>query len=173
MKAFRRLVEQHQSYAFGLAFRLLGDIEEAKDVTQESFVRVWLHVGEFKSEFRFTTWLYRIVVNIAYDKLRSRKRRLQVMEFSSEREEVEVASGQHPATLAVNRDLARQIRRLAGGLPPKQQMVFVLRDLQDQSTEEVGKILGMSIGAVKTNLSYARKWIREQMEGLDSGGIRR
>lgn len=95
------------------------------------------------------------------------------MEYSSEREEVEAASGQQPETLAVNRDLARHIRRLAGGLPPKQQMVFVLRDLQDQSIEEVGKILGMSIGAVKANLSYARKWIREHMERLDSGGLKR
>ena len=171
--AFRRLVEQHQSYAFALAFRLLGDGEEARDATQESFLRVWLHLREFKPGFRFTTWLYRIVVNISYDTLRSRKRRLRVMENSTEREVAEPASGQDPETMTVNRDLAGHIRRLAGGLPPRQHMVFVLRDLQDQSIEEVGKILGMPAGSVKTNLSYARKWIREQMEGLDRGGIRR
>ena len=74
-EAFRVLVEHHQSYAFALAFRLVCDEDAAKDIVQESFIRVWKHLSEYRPTVKFTTWLYRIVVNLSYDRLKTDRRR--------------------------------------------------------------------------------------------------
>jgi RNA polymerase sigma-70 factor, ECF subfamily len=159
--AFRQLVEHHQSYAFSLAFRLVCDEDAAKDIVQESFIRVWEHLGEYRPAVKFTTWLYRIVVNLSYDRLKADRRRVRVM--SIERQEpVDCAASE---IALMNRDLAERIRALAGGLPPKQRMVFTLRDLHDLSVQETANILAISTNAVKANLSYARRRIRTNLDG--------
>ena len=163
--AYRQLVEEHQKYVFSVAFRILHDEEDARDVAQETFIRVWKHLHTYDMQTRFTTWLYTIAVNLAYDllKMNTRRRRwiLRPVESQHTRgtpdEEMDI----------VNRDLAAKIRELAGGLPPKQRLVFALRDLQDLSVEEVAQVLSMSTGAVKTNLCYARKFIRANMQRLE------
>lgn len=164
--AFRHLVEQHQSYAFALAFRLVCDEDAAKDVVQESFIRVWKHLAEYRPTVKFTTWLYRIVVNLAYDKLKTDRRRERVMSSERNCEEVQGPSDREASETAImNRDLAERIRALALGLPPKQRLVFTLRDLQDLSVQETADILAISTNTVKVNLSYARQWIRKNLDG--------
>ena len=69
-EAFRLLVKAHQGYAYALAFRLVCDDEAAKDVVQESFIRIWKHLPEYRPTVKFTTWMYRIVVNLSYDRLK-------------------------------------------------------------------------------------------------------
>ncbi len=165
--AFRQLVEEHQRYVFSLAFRVLRDDEDARDVVQETFIRVWKNLHVYDKRAKFTTWLYTITVNLAYDLLKSktRKRRWLLAPGSAE--------SQNPAGVTeeemniVNRDLAAKIEELAGSLPPKQQLVFVLRDLQDLSVEEVAEALSMTTNTVKTNLCYARKLIRVKMQRLE------
>lgn len=73
--AFSLLVRQYQDFVFRLAFRLLCNYEEAQDITQETFIRVWTHLPQFNLQAKFTTWLYKITVNLCYDSLRSYKKR--------------------------------------------------------------------------------------------------
>ena len=169
--AFRQLVEEHQHYVFALAFRVVRDEEDARDVTQETFIRVWKHLHTYDMRTKFTTWLYTITMNLAYDQLKGNRRkrhRLSVIESS---DLDNVAAPMEEEAGIVNRDLAEKITELAGGLPPKQQKVFILRDLQDLSVDEVARVLSMSVNSVKTNLCYARRSIREKMQQMD--GTRR
>jgi len=165
--AFRHLVERHQSYAFTLAFRLVCDEETAKDVVQESFIRIWKHLQEYDPAIKFTTWLYRIVVNLSFDQLKMDKRRKRVIENEQELDERFALDNNVAEQGFVNRDLAERIRSVAARLPLKQRLVFVLRDLNDLSVRETAEALAMSGGSVKANLSYARQAIRKQMEQLD------
>jgi RNA polymerase sigma-70 factor (ECF subfamily) len=165
--AFRQLVEEHQRYVFSLAFRMLRDDEDARDVVQETFIRVWKNLHTFDVEAKFTTWLYTITVNLAYDLLKSKTRKRRWFRTPGSDESQEPAGATEDEMKIVNRDLAAKIRELAGSLPPKQQLVFVLRDLQDLTVDEVAHILSMSTGTVKTNLCYARKFIRAHMQRLD------
>jgi RNA polymerase sigma-70 factor (ECF subfamily) len=160
--AFGRLVRAHYAYAYALAFRLVCDEDEARDVVQEAFVRVWQHLDRFDPATRFTTWLYRIVSNLALDALRSRKRRA----FISARigEESDPPDSTTPELLATNRDIGRAIARVAGDLPETQRLVFTLRDVQDLSIEEVCEITGLSSESVRSNLHYARRKLRERLE---------
>jgi RNA polymerase sigma-70 factor (ECF subfamily) len=174
--AFRKLVETYQGYAFSLASRFLGNEEDALDVVQESFIRIWRYLHTFDHRCKFTTWMYRIVINLCRDRIKAQSRRDRFLLPDS--------SGNLPALLNItgendledkntNEELAAVITTLAGELPHRQRVVFVLRDLQDVSVEEASQILGMSTSSVKSNLSYARKNIRLRLEQLEKNGRRK
>jgi RNA polymerase sigma-70 factor, ECF subfamily len=165
--AYRQLVDEHQKYVFSLAFRMLRDDEDARDVVQETFIRVWKNLHTFDIQAKFTTWLYTITVNLAYDLLKSNTRKRRWVRTSGSDESQNSAGATEDEMNIVNRDLAAKIRELAESLPPKQQLVFTLRDLQDLTVDEVAQVLSMSTGTVKTNLCYARKFIRAHMQRLD------
>lgn len=162
MNAFRTLVERHQRYAYALAFRIVCNESDARDIVQESFIRVWRSLKAFDLDKKFTTWLYRIVVNLACDCMRAEKRKRRLFLVTGEEECFARENGLSDETVC-NRDLVEHIRRLADGLPPRQRLVFVLRDLQDMTMEEVAETLHMSMASVKTNLCYARKQIRKRL----------
>ena len=165
--AFRQLVDQYQQYAFALAFRVVCDEDDAKDVVQEAFIRVWRSFRSFDPRKRFGTWLYRIVANLAYDVIRMERRKRRLFSPSVEEEDASVKIDRDWLENVVsNRDLAEKIESLAGGLSPKQRIVFVLRDLQEMTMEEIAESLDMSISSVKANLCYARREIRAQLERM-------
>jgi RNA polymerase sigma-70 factor (ECF subfamily) len=167
--AFRPLVEEYQGYAFSVAFRVLCDEEEARDVVQESFIRIWSNLRRYNREVKFTTWMYSIVTHLCYDKLRSRKKRgATAIDAVDPSLLASVAVEDNPERLFNNKELAGVITMLTEKLPPKQKMVFVLRDLQGLSVREVSDILGVSEGSVKTNLVYARRYLREQLKPIIS-----
>ncbi len=157
MSAFAALVRATQAYAYALAFRLLTDEQDALDAVQEAFVRVWRHLVDFDPKRKFTTWLYTIVSHVSLDILRSRKRRLAFLIPVKDSGLDDPADPIDIESVHSNSELAEAIRGLTDGLPPTQRLVFVLRDLQDCSIEEVVEITRLSAGSVKTNLHHARK----------------
>ena len=167
--AFKKLVEYYQGYVFSLAFKLMCDEEDAKDIVQESFIRVWQHIGKFNLNTKFTTWLYKIVFNLSMDKLKANKRRKHIL-IESEHISVlfEKFMGENPETDIANKDLAMLITSLADELTPKQKVVFVLRDLQGAEMDEISDITSMSKGTVKSNLYYARLNIREKLKRIEN-----
>jgi RNA polymerase sigma-70 factor (ECF subfamily) len=166
--AFRQLVELHHQFAFSLAFRIVCNEDDARDIVQEAFIRVWKHLKDFVPEVKFTTWLYRIVVNLSYDCLKGEgSRRRLFMPISQTVGGDRSAVGLPVDTDVMNRDLADRIKTIAHGLPFRQRVVFVLRDLQDLSVQEVAEILGISHEAVKTNLCYARRHIRLSLKRME------
>lgn len=157
LSAFELVLKNYQHYAYTVAFRVLSNDDDAKDVVQECFIRIWKNIGKYNGQVKFTTWMYRIVVNLCYDKLRIRKtenERHQILD-----EEI-LRSIDNPEKELSNKEQAELIKFASDGLPEKQRMVFALRDLEGLTTEEVSKILEMSIESVKANLSIARKTIR-------------
>jgi RNA polymerase sigma-70 factor, ECF subfamily len=156
-QAFDDLLNDHQAFAYSLACRLLQDSDEAQDVVQESFIRVWRHLSRFDGRVRFTTWLYQIVTRLCLDRLKARRRRLNLFERNSQE------PGHSPEQEYDQQDIQEHILAAAATLPIKQQLVFTLRDLQDLSIAEVQRITAMSNGAVKTNLYLARRAIRARI----------
>lgn len=161
-QSFRKLVEETKSMAFSVAYRLLRDADEARDAAQESYIKMWEALESFDAGKKFTTWFYRIVLNSALDKLRSQKRRFSL--FRRNDGTADFAESRSLEKGAEESDLIRIIEVLKDKLPETQRMVFILRDLQDVTTEETAEILGMSPESVKTNLHYARKRIREGLK---------
>lgn len=165
--AFGALVKQHQQYAYHLAFRLLCNEEDAKDVVQDSFVKIWRNIGQFNPQTKFTTWMFKIVTNTAIDKLRYNKR-FEADSLARIQDNMSHLLDETPETLLHQNETGRLIKGLTGILPEKQQLVFVLRDLQGLSTEEVSEVLKMPTTSVKSNLHFARKVIREKLFQIHS-----
>lgn len=163
MFAFQKIVETYQEYAFRLAFRLLANEDDAKDVVQECFIRVWNHLKRFKSEKKFKPWLSRIVVNLCYDELNKAHKKHTVRNVLNN-ELVLPSTNENLHDTLANSELAERIKLLANGLPPKQRIVFVLRDLEDLEIEDVARIAGLSKNSVKSNLYYARRHIRTKLK---------
>lgn len=159
--SFGLLVKAHQGYAFALAFRMLADENEARDVVQESFLRVWRSIGRYDPTQKFTTWLYAIVSRVCLDKLRSRARTHRLFRRGSEAGfDEDLRDNTDTEKAYSNRELAELISHLSDGLSPTQKLVFTLRDLQECTIAEVCTITGLSEGSIKTNLSFARRKIR-------------
>ncbi len=172
LSAFRLLMESHQRYAYAVAFRLLHDVDGAKDAVQDAFIRVWKNLHAYRQDVKFTTWLYKIVVNLCYDRMKMESRRTRSIGFtegSANREEV--ATGHDPGKETENADLCERILSEAKKLPPKQRLVFQLRDVQDFSPAEIAGMTGLTVNTVKANLCYARQRIR--LAVMNAGGGRK
>lgn len=160
--AFRRIVEEYRQQAFSLAFRIMCDEEEARDVVQESFIKVWQKIETYNMTQKFSTWLYKIVANSAIDRLRQIKRH-NLINLDKVISKIEYLNLDNMQMEIDNKETAQLIRWIAEGLPEKQQMVFILRDLQGVDSSEVRQILNLSENSVKSNLYHARKAIREKL----------
>ncbi|HPM29221.1 MAG TPA: RNA polymerase sigma factor [Chryseolinea sp.] len=160
--AFRKLVEMHQPFAYSVAFRFTGNAPEAEDIIQEVFIKLWKNLGKYKQGIKLTTWLYQIITNQCLDYLKSASRKHQM-------KNVEIKLGKqirdytNHEQQVDDQELLQVVTGLAKQLTPKQQTVFVLRDLEGLSVEEVCEVLKMSAGKMKSNLYYARQKIRQDL----------
>lgn len=164
-QAFRKLVEAHQFIVYTLAFRLLGNEEDAKDIVQETFIKVWNHLDRFKPELKFTTWLYTIASNQCYDKLKKTKHQFS-LNFDEQNLVREFISNENIESNIINAELAHIISSLTDDLTPKQKLVFTLRDLEGLEIEEIKSITNLSAAKIKSNLYLARQYIRKKIENL-------
>ena len=163
--AFKYLVEEHQQYAFNIAFKVLCNEEDAKDVVQESFIKVWKNINSFNVKMKFTTWMYKIVINNAIDKLRS-TRRMKMFNIENASESLYHVEKLSPDVQLENSELGNIINLISEELPEKQRLVFVLRDIQGFDSDDVEKFLAMTSTSVKSNLYNARKLVRKKLAKL-------
>ena len=163
--AFKKLVEMYRQQAYRLAFRILGDEEEARDAVQESFIRIWEKIRSYDPSREFIPWMYRVVVNASNDRLRTMQRRAEVP-IDLVPQSIATMQQRDPGAAADNLDLAILINALAGSLPGKQKTVFILRDVEGMSSEEVEVITGLNADSVKSNLYLARKSVRERLSWI-------
>jgi len=160
----KKLVELTSPFAFSVAFRMLGDEDQAKDVVQETMVTIWQKLKKIRSAEVYKTWIYRIVMNKCYDQLRRRKRN---PEFVADEKTWKLLSDrihENPSTELENTETSRIINLLSERLSPKQKAVFVLSDIEQMSQDEISEITGMSKSGIKSNLHHARKNISEMVE---------
>ncbi|MDR3187882.1 MAG: sigma-70 family RNA polymerase sigma factor [Prevotellaceae bacterium] len=164
--AFGRLVAAFQSLVFRLAFRLLCNGEDARDMTQEVFVKAWLQLDKYNPQYRFSTWLYKVTCNMCYDKLRSLSRSPRAAQPLLSRAAQSIASPEQVEAAIVNRELKELIAYLTDRLSPKQKLVFTLSDMEGLEAVEIEKITGLSAGQIKSNLHLARKYIRSKINAV-------
>ena len=160
--AFRLIVEEYQQIAFSMAFRILCDEEEARDVVQESLIKTWQKIDTYDMNQKFSSWLNKIVANTAIDRMRQIKRH-NLVNLEKVISTIDRMNLENTRMDIENKEIARLIRWMADGLPEKQQVVFILRDLQGVDSAEVQQILNMSATTVKSNLYHARIAIREKL----------
>ena len=163
MSAFRQLVETCQPFVYRLAFRLLCNEEESKDISQETFIKVWIHLNKYNNNANFKTWLYKIVCNLCYDRLREIKRSPFNAKTSIDFSEINIPDKNDIEQSVINRDLKKWIETLTPDLTPKQRIVFTLVDIEDLELDEIENITGMTRAKIKSNLYLARQFIKNRI----------
>lgn len=160
LEAFSALVRSHQEKAIHTAYSILGNWEEAKDAAQEGFVKAWKNMPSFKGGSRFSTWLYRILINVCKDEIRKKKNRLQVKTFGDDREPAQNESG---LNLVLNQEIKTTLMNSIQKLPLGQRTVFSLRYLEGMSLEEIADVENLSVGAVKAHLWQAGQKVKKDL----------
>ena len=162
-EAFRWVVQQYQRLVFSLALKMLVDEEEAKDVVQETFIRVWQRISDYDPQKSFTTLLYTFASRLCLDRLTQKRRILPLPD--DERVSQRFANTDSQQTLE-NNEWVSIVRMLAEGLSPKQKLVFTLCQLEGLPSTEVEQITGLDAKQVKSNLYVARQTIRTRLKHL-------
>jgi RNA polymerase sigma-70 factor (ECF subfamily) len=170
LDAFEKLVNRHQKRVLNVAFRLIGDYDDACEVAQDAFVSAYKSIKTFRGEAKFTTWLTSICVNLSKNRLKQIRSRRGHETFSLD-DPVATDDGEmtidppsnEPSVLDLleKRDVQDRVQDCIKALDPEHREVIVLRDMQDFSYEEIGNILKMREGTVKSRLFRAREAIKD------------
>jgi RNA polymerase sigma-70 factor (ECF subfamily) len=149
--AFDAIVERHRRAIYQICFRFVNNHEDASDLAQETFLRAWKGLANFKGHAALSTWLYRIAVNVCLNRVSTR--RLPVEPLESDR--FIDPSAELPGTDLFRRERAEAVRRAITELPEKQRATLILRAYHEMSHQEIADALGSSVGAVKANFFHA------------------
>jgi RNA polymerase sigma-70 factor (ECF subfamily) len=176
--AFEELVNRYEKKIYRLGLNITGSPEDAEDLLQESFLKAFKHLPEFREDSRFYTWLVRIAVNEGLMKLRKRRSDRTVPLGEVEDEDGNVMPHDfadwkpNPEQLLARSELETILHNAAETLPPIFRSVFFLRDVEGLSTEETAQLLKLSEGAVKARLFRARMRLRDELSKIFRGGGR-
>jgi RNA polymerase sigma-70 factor (ECF subfamily) len=164
-EAFGQLVKRYEDRIYRLARRMTDTQEDAEDVLQEAFIKAFTAISGFKGNSKFSTWLYRITVNLALMKRRARKSIVESLDEPIATKDGEIMRDVgdpscDPLTLLILKESREILDRAMEDLYPANRAVFVLRHIEGMSTEETGQILNISLAAVKSRLHRARLALR-------------
>ncbi|MBS1793410.1 MAG: sigma-70 family RNA polymerase sigma factor [Acidobacteria bacterium] len=169
--AFAEIVERYRNPLTNYLFRMLDDYEEAVDLVQETFVRVYFAIERYHTEYAFSTYIYRIATNLAISEIR-RKRRRRLLSLSSffQTEENETQEFHPPDEKSlpdenlIDTERSRTIEKAIAALPDKYRAPIVLREIQELSYDEIAQVLGLGLGTTKSRISRARALLREKLK---------
>ncbi|KFE60824.1 RNA polymerase sigma factor [Hyalangium minutum] len=170
-RAFKLLVERYQRKVYAVALGMLKDKEEAMDVSQEAFVKVYKYLDHFKGDASFYTWLYRITVNICIDIIRKRAGAGgEAVEFDEtlpmDVSEANIGAlgsrlGTNPQKSALRRELAEKIQEALASVPEKHRAILLLREVEGMSYEDLSRTLDIPKGTVMSRLFHARAKVQK------------
>lgn len=156
--AFEQLLDHYQKPVYHQALRLVGNPEDAADVTQEVFIKVWKHLPSFRGESSFSTWLYRLTDNAALDLIRREKKRRGDSSLDDEESALILPADPAPTPHQAieQKELHQAVADGLAQLSEEHRQVLVMREINGLSYEEIGNILGLSPGTVKSRIARAR-----------------
>lgn len=172
--AFADLVELYKDKIFHLAYRMLGNRQEAEDIVQETFLRVFRSLDRYDEGLKFSTWIYRIGTNLSIDRLRKRRTTYSLDADigpdggdGTDWHSLLASEEATPEGRALLSETQRRIREAIDSLPEKYKSVVVLKYLHDMSLQEIGDVLDMPVTTVKTRVHRGREFLRAKLEGED------
>lgn len=162
--AFAELVARYQDRIYNYAYRMTGSREDAQDLAQETFIRVYTHLDRFRVEERFSPWIYRITTNLCLNHLKRRRRNVSLLPDSAD------VDGPALPDSALEASEERLILQQAiMGLPEHYRAVILLRHVEELSYEEIAQVTELPLGTVKTRLFRARELLQHQLRDYRRG----
>lgn len=167
--AFREIVEKHREAIFNLCVRYLGSPEDAEEIAQDVFIKLYRHIPKYEPRAKLSTLLYRMAVNLSLNRIRDRKRRRWI---SLDRfPETSVQDGSRdiqdqPQQLLERKERQTAVRQAVDALPPNQRMAVILKRFQGLSYAEIADVMSCSVSAVESRLHRAKQTLRKKLSSL-------
>lgn len=163
-RAFAELVLAHQQFAFHVALRALNNSQDAEDVVQDAFVKVWKSLKSFRQDSRFRTWLYRIVMNLCYNQLPKLRKDINTLDPDSiHLELMDTNLNMDPIIRLEGKETLTFIQQQIKSLPDQYRIMLLLRYQQGCSYAEISEILDVPLGTVKTGIFRARERLKDSV----------
>jgi RNA polymerase sigma-70 factor (ECF subfamily) len=168
LESFERLIEKYQHVAYNIAYRMVGNEEDAKDITQEAFIKVFKSIASFREDSSFSTWLYRIVMNTCKDELRKKKLKVISIDRDIEVGESSVSfeipdHTYSPEVVYEKKQLHAMLSQALTDLPEQNRIVVIMRDVQGFSYEDIAECINIPVGTVKSRINRGRHMLREMI----------
>lgn len=174
LDAFEMLVSRYERKVYTIAYRLTGHHEDASDIAQDAFIRVYTRLGDFRGDSSFYTWLTRIVTNACKDELRRRKRQnVTYLDQPVESDDGDMTrqmadeATDGPEQALERREMQSSVQKAIQSLDDHFRMVLVMRDIQGLSYNQIADALGENLGTVKSRLNRARSALKEALESME------
>ena len=168
-EAFNELVQRHHARIYGLAYRMLGNPDDASDATQEAFLEAYKSIQSFQFQSKFLTWMYRVGINVCQQyKRRSDSRQRALTSYTKDvLERNGEYTGEYPDRVLLKTERDQLIQQAINQLPSKQRMVITLFYMQQMKYREIAELLDCSEGTVASRLNTAVKNLKSKLEGLN------
>ena len=166
--AFEALVRRKTSKVYALCYRMIGNAEDAKDVAQLVFIKLWENLEKYDPQYAFDTWLYRMVTNVGIDFIRSRQSRDNAV--NSNLRLVKTSSDEEQTVTVQRKEIESVFHDISSVLSPKQKTIFVMREMEDMPSPEIARILGCRESTVRNHLFNARKLMQQQLHPRGASG---
>src|SRR5438874_560940 len=160
--AFEQLVRRKTSKVYALCYRVIGNAEDAKDISQLVFIKLWENLEKYDPAYAFDTWLYRMVTNVAIDFMRNKQSRENAV--NSNLRLVKTASDAEQSVVVQHKEIENVFNEVSSVLSPKQKTIFVMREMDDLPSSEIARILGCRESTVRNHLFNARKLMQQQLK---------
>ena len=172
--AFEELVSRHQHAVIGTVAKMLGSPNEAEDIGQQVFIRIWKSAKRYQAKAKFTTWMFTITRNLVFNEMRRRQRKPAVS-MNEREEEFHIATPDEsvvtPAEATLQHELEEAVDAAIQALPEKQRMAVVLRRYEELPYDEIAGILELSLPAVKSLLFRARVQLKQNLQSYLDGEV--
>jgi RNA polymerase sigma-70 factor, ECF subfamily len=160
--AFEQLVRRKTSKVYALCYRIIGNAEDAKDISQLVFIKLWENLGKYDPQYAFDTWLYRMVTNVAIDFMRNKQSRENAV--NSNLRLVKTSADAEQGVNVQRKEVENVFTEVAEVLSPKQKTIFVMNQMEDLPSAEIARILGCRESTVRNHLFNARKLMQQQLQ---------
>lgn len=160
--AFEQLVRRKTSKVYALCYRVIGNAEDAKDISQLVFIKLWENLDKYDAQYAFDTWLYRMVTNVAIDFMRNRQSRDNAV--NSNLRLVKTSADAEQGVVVQRKEIEHVFAQISDVLSPKQKTIFVMNQMEDMPSAEIAKVLGCRESTVRNHLFNARKSMQQQLQ---------
>ena len=171
-KAYRELLDRYQRPVFSLIYRMVRDREQAEDLSQETFVRVFNHIDRYDPAYKFSSWIFKIATNLTIDWMRKKEVptvSIDGSRYATTSDEIEASTitveskDETPEELLIARELGNEIEQAITRLRPEYKTAILLRHVEDKPYEEIAQIMSLPLGTVKTYIHRGRKELQEML----------
>src|SRR5438477_3175750 len=160
--AFEQLVRRKTSKVYALCYRIIGNAEDAKDISQLVFIKLWENLEKYDPQYAFDTWLYRMVTNVAIDFMRNKQSRENAV--NSNLRLVRTSFDAEQGVIVQHKEIENVFNEVSANLSPKQKTIFIMNQMEDLPSSEIAKILGCRESTVRNHLFNARKAMQQELQ---------